>query len=442
MKIILLLGVGILLLSSCATTRTKAYQPQPLPLLQQIPVSELEPTPVEQPRGDLTLVQSLTLALQRNPQLAAFSLEIRAREAATLQAALLSNPELVVEVENFAGSGSLSAFKSTETTVSIGQLIELSGKRHKRAKVAALESDLAAWNYESKRLDVFVQVVTAFNNVLAAQEQVKLDREVLALTEKFKTNIAHRVQAGRISPAELSRADVEIANVRIALQRSQKILASARQELAATWGAGQITFKRVVGNLDHLAPLPDLNKLFRLLNQNPDLARWQTVKKHRQAVHDLAKAEVIPDPVLSVGWRRFNDRGDHAFVAGLTIPLPVFNRNQGRVQESIIRLKQADWRERSGRIGLQAILNRKYQMLMAAHQSLQSLKEEIIPRAQEAFDTINQGYRQGKFGFLDVLDARRTLFSSRQAYLQNLKDYQQLRSQIERLIGQSLDSVK
>ena len=129
-------------------------------------------------------------------------------------------------------------------------------------------------------------------------------------------------------------------------------------------------------------------------------------------------------------------------MAGLSIPLPLFNRIQGAVQEAAIRLNQSEWQERTGRIELQTMLSSQYKMLLAAYESLQSLKEEIIPQAQQAFETINKGYQQGKFGFLDVLDARRTLFSSREAYLQNLTDYQQIRAQIERLIGQSLESVK
>ncbi|NOY78319.1 MAG: TolC family protein [Calditrichaeota bacterium] len=393
-------------------------------------------------KDGLTLSRALSLALKHSPQLAVFSLEIRAREAAALQAALRPNPELNVEAENVAGSGLLSGFRSTETTVSIGQLIELAGKRQKRANAAVFERKLAEWDYKSKKLDVFARVVAAFNHVLAVQEQIKLDKEILALAEEFKTTIAHRVQAGRLSPAELSRAEVETANARIALQRGQKELTAAKLDLAATWGASQITFGQAVGSLDQVTPLPDLDKLLQLTRQNPDLARWQTEKNRRRAVQALARAQAIPDPALSIGWRWFNERGDRAFVAGLSIPLPVFDRKQGAIQEAARRTEQAEWQERSSRIELHALLSSRYQMLAAARQSLKSLKDDIIPKAQQAFETINRGYRQGKFGFLDVLDARRTLFSSRKAYLKNLADYQQIRTQIERLIGQSLENLK
>jgi len=442
MKFILILAAALMLISGCTASKISTQQPAPAPLLRQLPEAKTSAVSAGQPQGELTLVQAISLALQRNPQLSVFSLEIRAREAAALQAALLPNPELNVELENFAGNGALSAFKSTETTVSLGQLIELAGKRQKRARIAVLEGELAAWDYQTQRLNVFTQVVTAFNKVLAAQKQVQLNLDVLALAEEFKANIARRVQAGRLSPAELSRAQVEVANARIALQRSQKLLTAARLELAATWGAPQAVFKQVRGNLDQLVPLPQINKLQVLLEQNPELARWQTVTKQRLAMQDLAKAGRIPDPSINAGWRRFNDSGDQAFVAGFSIPLPFFNRNQGAVQEAAVRLNQSVWQEKSRRIALQSRLHSQYQMLLAAHEALLALKQKIIPQARQAFETINRGYQQGKFGFLDVLDARRTLFSSREAYLQNVLDYQQIRAQIERLIGQSLENIE
>ncbi len=442
MKISLILGLAILLFDGFSGERIHAQKPESAPLLKQLLVEKSIPLTTEQPQEELTLEQALAMALQNNPQLTAFSLEIRAREAAALQAALRPNPELELETENFAGSGPLAAFKATETTVSLGQLIELGGKRQKRMQVAVLQSDLASWEYEARKLDVFTQVVTAFSKTLAAQELVRLNTEILSLAEEFQTQIERRVQAGRVSPAALSRAQVETAKARIALQRSKKTLTTARQELAATWGATHLSFKQVRGNLDQVVPLPPLERLKSFLQQNPDLARWQTVKEQRKAARTLAEAQAVPDPHIRIGWRRFNDNGDQALVAGVSIPLPLLNRNQGAVQEAAVRIRQAEWQERSARIELQTLLNRYYQTLAATQHALKALKDEIIPQAQQAFDTIDRGYREGKFGFLDVLDARRTLFSARQHYVQQLAEYQQIRAQIERLVGQSLNTIE
>ena len=112
------------------------------------------PLPEGEAKDGLTLPQALALALLQNPELAAFSWEVRAVEAHTLQAGLRPNPELGLEVENLTGYGAFQGGRSVQTTLRLSQRVELGGKRSRRLRVAALERDLAAWDYETKRLDV------------------------------------------------------------------------------------------------------------------------------------------------------------------------------------------------------------------------------------------------------------------------------------------------
>ncbi len=401
-------------------------------------VNQIKKASAENPQGKLTLRRALYLAIKQNPQLAAFSLEIRAQEATALQAALWPNPELDVESENFGGSGPLAAFKSNETTVSLGQLIELGGKRARRTHLAQLGVDLAAWDFKAQKLDVFAKVVITFNEVLIAQQKVALYKEILNLTQNLKTHIAKRVRAGRISPAELARATVEVAQARLALQRSEKSLEAVRQNLSALWGAKQALFSEAVGNPEDVSPLPNFETLKKSLHNNPNLLRFQTALKEQKVARALARAGRIPDLAIRVGWRHHNESGDQAFVAGVSLPLPLFNRNQGAEQEAVVRITQIQLQEKAYRVSLESALFSLYQELQAIYASLQTLNNEIIPQARRAFEIIDAGYQQGKFGFLDVLEARRSLFSAREAYLQNLNEYHRLKAQIERLTGQTL----
>src|SRR5919109_2751062 len=172
-----LMPIGIVLLvslSGCATERMEAVWPEPRPLAQNVPAfqapEELPANPSrgpqpEEPTGVLTLRQALALALLHNPALASAAWEVRAGEARTLQAGLLPNPEFSVEVENFAGSGAFRGMDAAETTIALSQVIELGGKRLRRARVAALQRDLAAWDYEATRIDVFTATTKAFVEV-------------------------------------------------------------------------------------------------------------------------------------------------------------------------------------------------------------------------------------------------------------------------------------
>ncbi len=138
------------------------------PLQNSIPAGTGAPQ-LREPTGDIALRQALAYALIKNPELAAFAWEVRAGEARTLQASLFPNPELEVETEEFGGDA--NGFDVAETTIQLSQLIELGGKRGARTKVAALERNLAGWNYESKRLDVFTE--TSSSNLGDKEAQKK-----------------------------------------------------------------------------------------------------------------------------------------------------------------------------------------------------------------------------------------------------------------------------
>lgn len=449
-RIILFVLMSILALSGCASYRTDAIQPEPVTLLSSFPTTEamssdgaetFDSLLVKQ-SGAMTLSNALSLALVHNPRLAVYSYETRIMESEALQASLLPNPELDGEIENFAGSGSFSGVQGSELTLSIGQLIELGGKRAKRTQAAALGADVAAWDYEAAKLDVFVSVVNEFTEILVLQQRIELQKELVRVAESFWESINRRVKAGRTSPAEAARARVELSTTQIELERLQKELQSARKRLAATWGDNKPQFDRVEGNLDTVFKLPASGQLAALVSQNPDIARWAVEIQRRDAEVALEKALPIPDPVISGGYRRLNESDDNAFVMGLSLPLKLFDRNSGNIQAAEYRKRQAEQQKRAVEVALNTRLAENYNRLSASYNEVTTLKNTVIPEAQNAFEMINQGYQMGRFGFLDVLDARRTLFEVRSQYLFALKDYHQNVAQIERLIGQRLDQIR
>ncbi len=441
----------ITILFSCGSYRTKAVWSDERPLGSQFPsvkdqsttrTSHSDSMIFKELGGNLALQQALAAALMNNPELSVFAWEVRAREARALQASLFPNPELELEVENFGGSGSYGAVRSSETTLSLGQLIELAGKREKRTKVAALNGDLAGWDYEAKRLDVFTEVVKIFTTVLTAQERVRVNEELLILAEKFVKTIQRQVKAGKISTAEESRAQVELSVAQVEIERARRELNAARQRLAATWGSVVPIFDKVEGQLDVLPDLPTLEELMAFINDNPDVARWMVEIEQRRAVSELAAAKRIPDPTLWGGYRRLNQSSDNLFVFSLSVPLLIFDRNQGAVQEAEYRLKQSKVQRVAVEVATKSRLFEKYQLLSVLNKEVSTLQKKIIPDATNAFEVINQGYLLGKFAPIDVLDAQRTLFEARGRYLRSLSGLHQTAADMERLIGRSLGDVK
>jgi cobalt-zinc-cadmium efflux system outer membrane protein len=403
--------------------------------------AEPEPLPETVPMDKLTLADALGLVLKHNPTLAGFAAEIRARDAAALQSGLLPNPELGVEVENFAGQDDLEGFDGAETTIAFSQLIELGNKRSKRQQVAVLDKDLAGWDYQGKKIDVLASTAKAFIQVLVAQEQVSLNDELVKLAEKTATAVGERVDAGKVSPMENIRAQVELAAARSEANKASRELEASRRRLASFWGGKQAGFAEVVGSLTEITSLPAEETIQNLLKTNPVLARWQSELDRSEAALALARAEAVPDLNISAGVRNFQETDNNALLVGFSVPLPLFDRNQGAIGEAGAKLEKARQERREAQVALLTELSETWQNLSAAYVESSTLRDKILPGAHEAYESTELGYREGKLDFLQMLDAQRTLFDVKRQYLLALRTYHMTSTDMERLLGASLKSL-
>jgi len=395
---------------------------------------------IQEPTGSLVLSQALALALTQNPELSAFSWESRAQESATLQAGLFPNPTFNANAANF-GNQVIKSFDGDVVTLEFSQLIELGGKRTARIEAAALTKQLADWDYEAKRADILTQVTQAFIDVLTAQQRLALTQQTHELANQTTVTTTARVQAGKVSPVEETKAKVARASVQIELMRAQKELEAARKRLAAGWGSTTPRFQAVSGNLESIQTPASLDSLAQRLSKNPDLARWATEITQRQAIITMEKSKAIPDVTATVGASKYLMPNDYALVVGFSMPLPIFDRNQGRIQEAEHRLTKAEDELRSTEVRIATALNTAYQALDTAHAEIITLQQDILPGAQSAYDAAREGYRLGKFSFMDVLDAQRTLFGAKNQYLLALAEYHKSVANVERLVGSSMNET-
>lgn len=393
------------------------------------------------PEGVITLREALSSALMGNPELAAFSWEIRAAEARALQAGLIPNPEIEIEAEEFGGIGERRNFKGAAGTLVLSQLIELGSKGSKRRRVASLESGLAGWDYEAKRLEVVSETTKTFIEVIAAQDLVTLKEELLRLAEEVLTTVSERVKAGKVSPIEETRAKISVSTSRIGVVQAKRDLKIARKKLAAAWGGKTALFEQARGDLDTINPVPPVGNLWSLLLQNPDIARWELEIKQRKAALDLEKANRIPDLTLNAGMQRFNETHDGSFLFGVSIPIPLFDRNQGGIREALHSLSKANEERRATEVQIHAALTEAYQTLACAHSEAKTLKDDVLPSAEQVFKDIKEGYRLGKFGYLEVLEAQQTLFEVKEQYIESLATYHSSVADVEHLIARGLESL-
>jgi cobalt-zinc-cadmium efflux system outer membrane protein len=348
---------------------------------------------------------------------------------------------VAVEIENFGGTDGFGGFGASETTFAVGQTILLGGKLEGREKLARLERDIAGWDYEAARVNVITQVGIAFVNMLAAQSHVAVARETGALAEQVFSAIDQRVQAGKVSPVERGRARVDRARAQLALMVAEREVVAARARLAATWGSVAPAFVVAVGDLTSVSRPPAAEELFARIEDNPDLARWTTEMAVRRAAVTLARADAVPDITPFGGVRLLNGADETAFVAGIAMPIPAFDRNQGEILEARLRGPQGEALRRAAAVRVKTDLAVVYQALDTAYQESVILRTEIEPGAKLALAGLDEAFRQGKIGALDLLDAQRTLYTVRRESVDAQAGYHRAVVAIERLIGGPLQQT-
>jgi len=395
------------------------------------------PGPLENPTGRVTLRDALALGLRQSPELASFAWEIRARESAAIQAGRLPNPvaDLLFEDLGAGRAADESGTVGAQATLQLSQLIELGGKRAARRTLAGLDRDLAEWDFEAARIDVLTRVTAAFLNVLVSQQTVALTERTRALVEQVDRTVRTRVEAGVVSPIEQTKAGVALAMTRIDEQRAERSLAADRTALAVLWGHPSALFASAEGDLLSPPPLPAFDTLVQHVAQNPEVARWVTEIARRDAARALESARGVPDVTVTAGYRRLTEVDSNAFVIGASVPLPFVGRNRAGVQAAAQRVAQAREEERSARARITTLLAAAYRDLAVAHDEAAALAGAVLPGARSAFAAVEEGYRLGRFGYLEVLDAQRTLVTSETQNLRALADARKAAAQVERLIG-------
>jgi len=383
----------------------------------------------------LTLEVAHRLLLKNNSSLQAARANIRVRVALRLQSGILPNPSLEAEAENVAGSGELSAFDSTEFTLLVSQPFELGGKRPARVEVAQTELQIALRDYESLRRLLIGQTTEAFYDVLAAQEQVAMADELIEMAEDVVDAARRRVQAGRASTLERARAAIERARSQTQLQNARNRLRTARARLGSLLGATDDASLKVTGDLYALQQPPSLTNLLSRLRSNPLWQRGADEITRGVAQKELQHARRIPNLEAAAGFRFEQAAEAHAFIFRFALPLPLFDRNQGRRAAAAAALRQIRAHTRAEQLSLVRQLTEAYGALSQAHTEAATLKEALLPAAQQAFTMSKEGYLQGRFSSLDLLDAERTVFEFQHQYINALSRYHSARAEVQRLTG-------
>lgn len=396
-----------ILLVSCATDDTSGLPGGPSDFKHSKFSNNFASAPAL--RGSVSREQAIRHALTYSPTLQSQRAELRALEAETVQAGLPPNPELGIDVENFAGSGGSRSFNGAEITTALSQKLELGGKRSKRTLVAALEAEALKAEIASDEREVKIAADRAFTTLLEARQIRGFSEQNLARAEENLSTLDALLEAGKSTRIDVGKATLAVSEAKELLAESRAEESNSAVELSQTWGGGAADVT-AAGSLS--APNGDVpSNPESAISRHPAMRAAALRFARAQATYDLEKAKRFSDVEVGGGFRELRDADETAAVVGVRVPLPIFDRNQGNILAAQERLDRANAEGRSTESEMRSRFAKLSADLRTARSRANEFDSRTVSAARQGLDDTREAYSAGKASLLEVLDARETLFA-------------------------------
>lgn len=374
----------------------------------------------------LDLSTALRLAVEQ-PSLRAGAHEVLASEAMVSQAARLPNPEL-----GYLREGQDAGTR--KTTIQISQPVELGGKRQARVALAQGTVGLARSELAARRLEVRATLIANYYEVAVDQQKLTVARELTDLASRSADIASKRVAAGKVSPIDETKARLAAVDATTVLNRATADLAIAKTKLGALIGQAATAIV-LPAQSDVLPEIRPLDSLLTLAKEAAPLQRARNQVSTQEAQTKVERAARVPDLTLTVGTQRDDQVGRRQAVFGVSMPLPLFNRNDGNLRAALQRTDKARDELAAAEVTAASDLATAYTRYETARREAALLQQDVVPNANAAYGLTLKGFEYGKFSFLDVLDAQRTWFQAQSRQWDSTLDAWRAYADIERLTG-------
>ena len=382
------------------------------------------------PATPLSLTKAIELALEGSPEVAAATRQWEATEGQVLQGRARPNPELAYSLED-------ARSRTRTQSWQLNLPVELGGKRAARTKAAEKSREQAQAQLNELKAALRANVATAYFDVQTAQERLVLAKDSVALAKSSTDTVAKRVAAGKVSPVEESKARVAEAGIRVELAQAASEQRNALSRLFALLGKIEAPFTVLEGKAENLPPVPKLADLQSLISSSPAVVLARIEVDRRKALTDLEQSKRVPDITVSAGIQRSNETQRNILLFGVSVPLPVFDRNQGNLLEALKLEDKARDELQGATVRLHSEVAQAQERLSTIAAEVQLLRQDVLPGAKSAYDAATIGFENGKFNFLEVLDAQRTYFTAKSQYLKALGEAHRAAADVDRLLGGS-----
>ncbi len=389
----------------------------------------------------VTYQQVLRQVSRHNPAILAGRMEVLEKEWLWRQTKVWSNPDLEIELENFGGHLTDVEEEPAELTAAVSYQLEPGGKRGKKKRLARYAWDLTKNSAEGLSLDVLLAAGEGFITLLAAQELERRAMEFYQQSEKMHLLVKAQVEVGKVSPLISRKAGVLLADAAIALNRARLRREDARQRLAVLWQETDASFDRAEGSLSKRYRLPPGEELWERVKEAPETRRQHLTEGLNKTAVSREKAAVLPDIEITGGLRKLRHVQGHKWVAAVSFQLPLFDWNRGNIKAAQYRLQKSNARSKDYMNRLRSGFRETYRQWTSAGEEVLILETKSLAALDQLYDDTLEGYKAGKFSFLEVLEARQTLNRTKQRYVRVLHKFHLAALKLARMAGTTLDKL-
>ena len=388
------------------------------------------PAPAPAAGQPLTVAELERLALTHNPTLAQAAAYIEASRGRALQAGLPFNPTIGTTGENMGGgtAGEWTFFSLQQRIVTGGKLRLSRLKYEQEAVMAEIQA-------HAQRLRVVNGLAAAYFDVLAAQRAVENERELAKTTAEAEATTQQLLNLGQANQQDVLQSQVEASQARVAVRTAEARLRQDWVHLATLAGVPDLPQQPLAGQLEPDGPALNRDEsLARLLQESPELAFAVAKVQQDQTQLRRERREPIPNVTVrgGVGYN-YESRNPTAQV-GVSLPLPVFDRNQGTIQQAAADLSRSHAEVARVRLNLQQRFEDAFTRYQTAREQVENFRDQVLPRARRAAELYEEQLRARRAAFPQVLVARRTVLQLNEDYNRSLVQFRRAEVEVRGLL--------
>jgi cobalt-zinc-cadmium efflux system outer membrane protein len=380
----------------------------------------------DQTQKIITLEELQQMALQNNPTLAQSAANIRAAEGRRKQSGLYPNPTVGYQGEEIRGG----SFRGGEQGFFVQQDIVMGGKLGLNRKIFEQEKKQAETEADEQKLRVLTNVRMSYIQVLAAQQTLELRQSLSKLAQDAVDTSHQLANVGQADAPDVLESEVEAQQADLAVTMAEQNQQRVWKELAAVVGNRRLPLTRLKGNLEETASVNPDELVENIVNESPVVKIADLGVKRAEAGLARAKREPVPDLQLRGGMQQNRELSETSGqpvglqgFAEVGVQIPIFNRNQGNIAASKADLERAHREVERVKLVLRERAARVVQNYTFSQTAVERFKNQMIPRAQKAYDMYMNKYHDMAAAYPQVLIAQRTLMQLDVSYVNALESF-------------------